>query len=280
MKKIGLVACSNGLGEKELQQVKELSLYLNHIGIEVNVSPYLAAAENRTTRSASGKDRAEILMKYFAEDSIEAIFDVSGGDVANEVLPFLDYDVIRSHPKTFYGYSDLSTVCNAIYSKTGVPTGWFQIRTLAWDETGAQKEWFASWNKRTDMNIEFLHGEKMSGICVGGNIRCFLKLAGTPYFPDLSGKILLLESYGGLMPVQISLLNQLAQMDGFSKLNGIILGNFTEIDKEGQRQLLEKEVLELSGKIPVACTKEIGHGKQCKCVMIGEPLTLEKDTYL
>ena len=30
------------------------------------------------------------------------IFDVSGGDLANGVLPYLDYDIIRSHPKLLF----------------------------------------------------------------------------------------------------------------------------------------------------------------------------------
>ena len=49
-------------------------------------------------------------------------------------------------------------------------------------------------NKRL-MYCKFLQGSKMQGIVVGGNIRCLLKLAGTEYWPDMNGKILLLESF-------------------------------------------------------------------------------------
>ena len=45
------------------------------------------------------------------------------------------------------------------------------------------------------MYCKFLQGSKMQGIVVGGNIRCLLKLAGTEYWPDMNGKILLLESF-------------------------------------------------------------------------------------
>lgn len=45
--------------------------------------------------------------------------------------------------------------------------------------------------------VRFVRGNSMSGTVLGGNIRCFMKLNGTPYFPDLTGKILVLESLEG-----------------------------------------------------------------------------------
>ena len=50
---------------------------------------------------------------------ITDIYDISGGDIANEILPYLDFEVIKNSGKRFWGYSDLTTVINAIYEKTG-----------------------------------------------------------------------------------------------------------------------------------------------------------------
>ena len=65
----------------------------------------------------------------------------------------------------------------------------------------------------------------MKGIVVGGNIRCFLKLAGTRYFPALDNKVLLLEAHGGEVPQMTTYLSQLKQIGAFENANGIIHTN-------------------------------------------------------
>ena len=42
-------------------------------------------------------------MACYEEEDIEEIFDISGGDIANEILPFLDFSIIQAHPKRFWG---------------------------------------------------------------------------------------------------------------------------------------------------------------------------------
>ena len=126
----------------------------------------------------------------------QAIFDVSGGDLANGVLPYLDYDIIRSHPKLFFGYSDLSVVVNAIYAKTSHPTYLYQLRNLVGSMAEIQQGMFQETlmqggNTLFNFQPTWIQGKKMKGEVVGGNIRCFLKLAGTEYLPSFDGKILL-----------------------------------------------------------------------------------------
>ena len=111
----------------------------------------------------------------------------------------------------------------------------------------------------------------MSGILVGGNIRCFLKLAGTEYFPDLPGNILLLEAYGGDEPQFLTYFSQLEQLGAFQKVSGILLGTFTQLEREkGAEQvwrLLKDFVPE---PLPVAKTAFIGHGTDSRAAVIGE----------
>ena len=61
----------------------------------------------------------------------------------------------------------------------------------------------------------------MEGIVVGGNIRCLLKLAGTEYWPNMDGKILFLEAYGGEVSQIAALFTQLEQMGVFKQVEGI-----------------------------------------------------------
>ena len=72
----------------------------------------------------------------------------------------------------------------------------------------------------------------MEGILAGGNLRCFLKLAGTPYFPDLTGKILFLESLGGGPELLASLLSQLGQLGVFQKISGLLFRHLYRAGKE------------------------------------------------
>ena len=186
MKKIALTACSDGLPWTAREQIDELCLYLKETGYNVVLSPYLYISENTgiyTRRGVPAQERAKVLIDFFKDNDIEAIYDISGGDIANEILPYLDFEEIKKHPKRFYGYSDVTTICNAIYTKTGIETGIFQIKTLVWDKKEEARQWFTQYNGISPgFSYYFIHNSYMEGILTGGNIRCFLKLSGTEYF--------------------------------------------------------------------------------------------------
>ena len=75
-------------------------------------------------------------------NTIKAIYDISGGDVANSILPYLDFEVIKKSDKEFWGYSDLTTVINAIYKKTGKASVLYQVRHLIYEYKEQQIENF------------------------------------------------------------------------------------------------------------------------------------------
>lgn len=50
--------------------------------------------------------RADDLMEAFADSSIKAVLATIGGDDSIRTLPYVDLDVLRSHPKIFLGFSD------------------------------------------------------------------------------------------------------------------------------------------------------------------------------
>ena len=116
----------------------------------------------------------------------------------------------------------------------------------------------------------------MEGIVVGGNIRCLLKLAGTPYMPDFTDKILFLEAMGGESAQMITYLNQLRQMNVFKQIKGILLGTFIAMEKNECIPTIEALVLETlqDSKMPVAKTSEIGHRSNSKALVIGRYLKI------
>ncbi len=85
------------------------------------------------------------------------------------------------------------------------------------------------------------------------------------------GKLLLLESYGGSVAKMATYLNQLKQMGVFQKVAGILLGTFTEMERNQETPPMEELILSyIEETLPVIKTKQIGHGCDAKAVMIGE----------
>lgn len=273
--KAAIVCCSNGLQISCREQMLLLSDTLRQTGLEPVFSEYIYAKDSSGI-CGTAVQRASALMDFYRDPEIRMIFDVSGGDMANEVLPYLDFQAIAESGKQFWGYSDLTTIINAIYTKTGKSSVLYQVRNLLYSNREQQLRAFTRTvldgsDDLYRISCRFLQGNDLQGIVVGGNIRCLLKLAGTPYWPDMQDKILLLESLGGTVPQMVTYLSQLNQMGVFRKINGILLGTFTKMEEGNWIPSIEDMVMQYAGKdIPIAKTMEIGHGTDSKGIIIGE----------
>ena len=274
MKRAAIVACSNARQSKYRQETEDLTAFLESIGIQAELSDCIYSDDG--VFSGTPRERAAQLMKMFRDPEIEEIYDISGGDVANQILDELDYGAIEASKATFWGYSDLSTVINAIYTMTGKESVLYQVRnTVRGNNTALQRERFRERTELFTPAFKFVQNSAMKGVVVGGNIRCFLKLAGTRYFPDLQGKILLLESLGGEVPQMAAYLAQLKQLGAFDKVNGVLLGTFTTMERNQCTPDIVSLVKEVCGPaLPIATTLEIGHGDDSKAIMIGREIEL------
>lgn len=277
-KKAGIVCCSNGMKRSSEQMLIHLEDTLMEVGIEPVFSKYIF--ENNGISSGTAQERADALMDFYKDDEIKEIFDISGGDIANGVLPYLDYNVIKETDKMFWGYSDLTTILNAIYAITGKASVLYQIRNLIYDHRDRQIEDFrdVTWNQGHSLfhfDYKFIQGKEMHGAVIGGNIRCFLKLAGTEYMPDFKEKILFLESRSGLTTQMETFLSQLQQLGAFDKVKGILLGTFTQMERELGPSMIETLIKRyVKEDMPIAVTGEIGHGTDSKGLIIGQELYL------
>ncbi|MBX9137954.1 MULTISPECIES: S66 peptidase family protein [unclassified Clostridium] len=277
---IGIVACSNGQPLSNNAKIENLLLQLESLDLTPICSKYIYEINSPFNGSAEAK--GEIFMDLYKNDKIKAIFDISGGDLANEVLDYLDYKYIAETPKPFFGYSDLTTVLNAIYSQTNNPVYLYQIRNLIYSDSESQKANFINslFNGKEDLfnfSYKFIQGRKIEGTVVGGNIRCLLKLAGTKYMPDLTDKVLFLESMGGEAGLMSSFLNQLKQMGAFDKIKGLILGTFSKMQENNISPTIEELAVKIinNPNLPIAKTEEIGHGVNSKCIIIGKNIILK-----
>ena len=113
---------------------------------------------------------------------------------------------------------------------------------------------------------------------IGGNIRCFLKLAGTDFQPDFRGKILLLEAMGGGVPQMVTFLSQLKMMHAFEQINGILLGTFSQMERDQLTPDMPQLVRQFAGPdLAIARTLYIGHGTDAHAAVIGRFYQISSD---
>ena len=274
MKTLGIISLSNGLDPENKIIIDELITKLNYYNIKVFKSNAIYKDSNLTL---SPKIRAYELINLYKNPEIDMIFDVSGGDLANSVLTYIDFNIIKENPKPFFGFSDLSVIMNSIYKKTNINSYWFQLRNIVRDKSNTSLKLIADYILNSDesifnFNYKFLQGTSMSGIVVGGNLRCTLKLSGTEYMPELKDKILLIESLGGDINKITTYLTQYKHMGAFKDTKGIILGTFTELEKSLSENEVNKLILDIidNKNLPVIKTEEIGHDSLSKSISIGK----------
>jgi muramoyltetrapeptide carboxypeptidase LdcA involved in peptidoglycan recycling len=165
--------------------------------------------------------RAEDLMAAFSDPSIKGIFSCIGGTESVRMLPFIDYNIIRSNPKVFIGYSD-STVTHFICQKAGISSFYGasilaefaeNVKMLDYTKHWVQKTLFDSrtigkiepsavwtseylpWEEKNksiqravqnSTGYELLQGRgKVQGRLIGGCIETMEMLKGTEVWPEL-----------------------------------------------------------------------------------------------
>ena len=275
--KIALVVCSNGKNIEDKERLEKLESILVEMGLVLVFTKYIY--KDKFGRGAKGQVRAEELMSFYKNKEIKAIFDISGGDIANEILDHLDYDVIKRNYKPFFGYSDLTTVLNALRSQTNEVNYLYQILNIIESEeikTSFENTFMKNEQTLFDVKWRFLQGRSVEGEVIGGNIRCFLKLAGTRYFPEVKNKVLFIEGLGTSIEGLVTHLAQLKQIGVFDKISGLLIGTFTKIEKEiSEEELFELVKEHIPEHLPVVKTSEVGHAKNSKALKIGEKIHIK-----
>ena len=271
---IGLICCSNG---KDLSEKKKIEHLINVLDTKFQLTCVLTKTLYSTS-NRSPKERAAALLDLYTNTTVKAIFDLSGGDLANELLPYLNFETIKTYPKPFIGYSDLTVVLNSIYKKTGLYGINYQLLNIlnGTEEQRLFEDYFFNADKLPNFYYSWLtYPGVLQTVVIGGNIRCLLKLAGTPYFPDPTNRVLLLEARGGSLEQIATYLAQLDQMGVLNSCAGILLGQFTSIEERAQTEALIQLILSYTSKynkivLKTAC---IGHSKDSIPFPIGKKIS-------
>ena len=254
--------------------------------------------------SASIASRVEDLHEAFADPSVDAILATIGGFNCNELLPYLDYDLIAQNPKIFCGYSDTTALLNAIYAKTGMQTymgpsyssfkmkegqeyqsqSWLKAVTQDDYDLVPSKEWSSDpWYDPTQprhfMPTEWkvYNAGKASSTIIGGNLSTFSLLRGTPYAPQAENYILFVEEAEGYPPEHF--LRELAALlQAYPSPQAVIIGRFPkecEMTEEILLAILDKHPL--LKNIPVLYDVDFAHTQPLFTITIGAQAALDTD---
>ena len=255
MGRLSLVSCSDPVQPPPAGRLGELVSALAAAGYDPDAEAIRELGADGWRRDP--RRRAGMLNRAFADPGVEAVVDVSGGDLANEVLSYLDWGTIAANPKPVVGYSDLTCVLNAIVARTG--------RTaVLWNAMAGLHRGFGVLDAALGDADAF---EALPWL--GGNLRCFLKLAGTRYWPDLAGGVLLVESLGASLKALAAGLAHHAHLGTFGKVAGIAVGQLTAVDEAGQREAALALVGEYAGRIPVIEAPGLGHSADSQAATLG-----------
>ncbi len=273
--RIGIVAPSGAVPRDRFERgvaVLRSMGYTPVFGDEVFARQRYLAGEDR--------QRAEALHRCFGDETIDAVICARGGYGTLRLLPYLDLEMIRHHPKPFIGFSDISVLHWVFYRCCGMATYHGPVITSLGEAGRADREsLMTAIGSRRPICLNGIHRLKDGtgvGPVVGGNLSTLSHLLGTPVAPQFRGCILLLEDTKEPAYKIDRMLSQMALSGCFDGLSGLVLGTFTDCGPMAAIQDLVMEVFE--GKnIPIMAGVAVGHGPANRTIPLGMTAILQSD---
>lgn len=265
--------------------------------------------------STDVEKRAEDLNEAFGDKNVKAVFTVIGGSNSNQLLPYLDYELIRQNPKIFCGFSDITALLNGIYAKTGLVTfsgphfsslgmkkgAEYTLENLKKMILGNQKNeikpsdvwsddlWFINQEDRTFVKNEgwqVINAGKAEGTIVGGNLGTFDLLLGSSYRPAFEkNTVLFVEECFTSEATDVGSfernLQALIYQPDFENVSGIVIGRFqkaSNVTKEKLEYIIKsKKALD---RMPVIANVDFGHTTPLLTLPIGGECSLDAESGL
>lgn len=206
--------------------------------------------------SSSIEERVSDLHEAFLDKNVKAIFTVIGGHNVNQILKYIDYNIVRNNPKIFCGYSDTTALSNALFHKTGLVTysgpaystlgmlkgleysleylkkalfsdSHYEIKN---PDQWSDDPWFMNQEDRMfyqDGGIKAINQGSTEGTIIGGNLCTLNLLQGTEFMPSFIDSVLFLEDDELTFPENFDRdLQSLIHQKDFSKVKALVIGKF------------------------------------------------------
>lgn len=280
---IGVISPSGAV--KEIKLFENAVKYFETRGFSIKTAPH--ALDKREYLAGNDENRLSDLENFFMDDEIKAIFCSRGGYGTFRILNNINYGLIRDNPKIFMGYSDITALLCNFYGKSGLVTfhGPLFASDFGKDEVDEYTEnvFWEIFMKNPKIPYEFnnplryhcIKPGKAEGTLIGGNLAILCGLLGTPYMPDFSGKILLLEDIGEPLYKIDRMIMQLKLAGVFEKISGLLFSEFssvinsenTDVNKFNALDVVSELTSDL--KIPVGYGFPAGHSDKKATLPIG-----------
>ena len=257
----------------------------------LRVEPGRAFAQPDGFLSGSDDERADELNDLFARDDLDAVVCLRGGYGVLRLLDRLDYDAARRTRPLVVGYSDITALHLALLAQAGLPGLSGPMVAPDWPALDADTEALFWRLAAGHAPVEIagpgddrpfgLRDGEAEGTLVGGNLSLVAALVGTPFLPDLTGAILVVEDVGEA-PYRIDgLLARLRLAGILERLGGLVFGLFTGADPLPDRpSLAVDEVLDHYAACvdgPVAAGLTYGHVRRKVTLPVGVRARLTVD---
>ncbi len=307
--KIGVFSSSSPISATVPVRYQRGKAYLESKGFEVADGSLWGKQDHY--RSGTIRQRAEEFNQLLYREDIQILMAAIGGLNTNSILPYIDYDYLKAHPKVIIGYSDTTALLLAVYAKTGLPTFYgpalassfgefpplvdqtfanFQdivlTSTVPYDYPTPQFwtdefiDWASQDRPKSVSQNDWLciHGGACTGRLIGGNLNTIGGIFGTDYMPQiLPGDILLMEDSlldAGTIERSFSLM-KLAGV--FDKIGGILLGKHEKFNDLGTGRQPYEILLEVLGapSFPILADFDCCHTHPMLTMPIGCQIRLD-----
>jgi muramoyltetrapeptide carboxypeptidase len=230
--------------------------------------------------AGSDKSRADQLIRLLVDSSVNGIICARGGFGAMKVLPLLDFDCIKSSPKVFIGFSDLTALLVGFVDKCRWvvfhgPT----VSTLGNADQKSIESLQQAISGRVSATLLAENGNIIckgvaTGPLTGGNLTTLCHLMGTPYMPNLEAAVLFIEDRGEA-PYRIDrMLTQMKMAGVLENLAGLVLGDFTDCGAAFEVESIVAKIFH-DGRIPILSGFEVGHNHRNLTLPLGLTATLD-----
>ncbi len=241
--------------------------------------------------------RAGAIMAMFLDPAIDAILCARGGMGALRLLDRLDYEAIRRNPKPFVGFSDITTLLQAITKQSGLvtyhgpmavsfarsendPCTVADLLAVLGGEAGGLRY----------PDVDVARGGAAEGVLVGGNMALLQNLIGTPYDWSGEGALLFLEDVDEPLYKIDRTLTHFRLAGKFKGARAVMIGEMVAItdgetgaNREGEKpygKTLQQIVTEhVPPDVPLCFNFPCGHGRYATTLPVGgrARLTLDDD---